>query len=129
MTHIFIVSIKDKRMGLYHATASYVSKRKNFVEHDKKKPPDVKSNKNGKTERICLVLLHAKSAITKNVKLTTLPHVKSDVKWIECVKTLPHTKSDIKTATMMKNSATASSSSPCPSSPEAMIPKNISHGH
>ena len=29
----------------------------------------------------------------------------------------------------MKNNATASSSSPCPSSPEAMTPKSTYHGH
>ena len=105
-----------------------MSKRKKFAKHDKKKPPDVKSNKKGETGLICLNLL-AKTAIMKHVKSKTLPHVKSDTKRIECLKTLSHAKSDIKTATMMKNSATASSSSPCPSSLEATIPRNISHGH
>ena len=35
----------------------------------------------------------------------------------------------VPTVTKMMSSALASSSSPCPSSPEAPIPKNISLGH
>ena len=104
-----VVKLKLKRLKTHYeipleplpnAVVKYMSKKKLFGKHDKKKPLDVKSNKKGETKRICLVL-----------------HDKNNTG-----------KSDIKTATMMKKSATASSSSPCPSSPEAMIPKNISHG-
>ena len=46
------------------------------------------------------------------------------------MKTLLHAKSDIIIATItMKSTAMASSSSTCLSSPEAPIPKTISHGH
>jgi hypothetical protein len=54
-------------------------------------------------------ILHAKS----NLRLTIL-HVKG------IITPDPNT---------MKSNAMASSSSPCPSSPEAMIPKSIFHGH
>ena len=40
-----------------------------------------------------------------------------------------HGKSDITNGDMMRNNVSASSSSPCPSSTAATIPKNISHGH
>ena len=98
--------------SLKSATAKCENKRKLFFVRYKKRSRIVKNNKKGATKRIFLVLLQDK----KNTK------------WNKYFKTPLHGKSDIKTATMMKNSATASSSSPCPSFPEAMIPKNISHG-
>ena len=96
-----------------------MNKRKHFVKHDKAKPADVKSNKKGETRHICLDLLYAKSTTTTKILL----HVKSDNKWMECLKILLHAKSDINIITMMKNSATASSNSPCPGSLESNDPK------
>ena len=113
---------------LKSATAKCENKRKLFVARYKKKPRDAKSNKKGATKRISLVLLQDKSDTKWNKCFKTLLHAKSDISRNEHLRTFLHSKSDIKTATSMKNSATASSSSPCPSSPEAMIPKSISHG-
>ncbi|XP_045090331.1 uncharacterized protein [Aegilops tauschii subsp. strangulata] len=90
-------------------TAKCVNKRKHSVKHDKKKPPDAKSNKKGETKRICLVLLD-KNDTKWNKCLKTLLHAKGDITRNEHLKTFLHGKSDIKTTTMMKNSATASSS-------------------
>ena len=98
------------------------------VSRDKKKLPDAKSNKKGVTKRTSLVLLQDKNVTKRNKCFKTLLHAKSDISRNEHLRTFLHGKSDIKTATSMKNSSTASSSSPCPSSSEAMIPKSISHG-
>ena len=113
---------------LKSATAKCENKRKLFVARYKKKPPDAKSNKKGATKRTFLALLQDKSDTKWNKCFKTLLHAKSDIMRNEHLRTFQG-KSDITTAIKMKNSATASSSSPCQSSPEAMIPKNISLGH
>ena len=113
---------------LPNAVGKHEKKTKLFIERYKKKPRDAKSNKKGATKRISLVLLHGKNDIKRIKCFKTLLHAKSDISRNEHLRIFLHGKSEIKTATSMKNSATASSSSPCPSSLEAMIPKSISHG-
>ena len=109
-------------------TTRSVNKKMHFVKHDKKKPLDLKSNKKEETEGIFLVLLHDKNVTKWNKCFKTLLHAKSDNLRNEHSRTSLHSKGNIKTATMMKNSATESSSSPSPSSLEATISKSISHG-
>ena len=110
------------------ATTKCENKRKLLFGRYKKKPRIAKSNKKGGIKHIFLVLLHDKND-TKRIKSSkTLLHAKSDKLRSDHSRTFQHDKGIIKTTTMMKNSTTASSSSPCPSSPEAMIPKSISHG-
>ncbi|XP_073363152.1 uncharacterized protein [Aegilops tauschii subsp. strangulata] len=77
---------------LPNADGKHVSKMKLSVARYKKKSRIAKNNKKGGTSSIFLVLLHGKN----------------DTKRIKCFKTLLHGKSDIKTATLMKNSTTAS---------------------
>ena len=113
---------------LKSATAKCKNKGKLFDARYKKKPPDAKNNKKGATKRTFLALLQDKSDTKWNKCFKTLLHAKSDIMRNEHLRTF-RDKSDITTAIKMKNSATASSSSPCQSSPEAMIPKNISLGH
>ena len=110
------------------ATAKCENKRKLFVARYKKKTPDAKSNKKGATKRTFLALLQDKRDTKWNKCFKTLLHAKSDITRNEHLRTFQG-KSDITTAIKMKNSATASSSSPCQSSTEAMFPKNISLGH
>ena len=59
-----------------------------------------------------------------NTRLTTL-RVKSTTSWT----IIYNMGVIIPDPNTMKSNATASSSSPCPSSTEAMIPKNTFHGH
>ena len=113
---------------LKSTTAKCENKRKLFIARYKRKPPDAKNNKKGATKRTFLALLQDKSDTKWNKCFKTLLHAKSNIMRNEHLRTFQG-KSDITTAIKMKNSATASSSSPCQSSPEAMIPKNISLGN
>ena len=94
-----------------NAGVKCVNKRKHFTKNDKMKPLDMKRKNKEETRNIWLDPIG--DSIKRSVTLKTFPHTKCDT-------TLVH---------MMKKYATTSSSSPCPSSPEASIPKNISHGH
>ena len=113
---------------LKSATAKCENKRKLFVGRSKKKPRIAKNNKKGATKRLFLAPLHDTNDTKWTKCFKTLSHAKSDILRNEYSRTFHHGKSDINNATMMKNFATASSSSPCPSSSEAMIPKDTSHG-
>jgi hypothetical protein len=97
----------------------HVSSKRTTSECMNKRKPSGKSNK-------MLALRSNKNGGTGHESLGL--HAKH-IKQRERLRTLLHAKSDIAIVTMMKNNATASSSSPYPSSPEAPIPKNISHGH
>ena len=110
------------------ATAKCENKRKLFVARYKKKPQDAKSNKKGAIKRTFLALLQDKRDTKWNKFFKTLLHAKSDITKNEHLRTFQG-KSDMTTTIKMKHSATARSSSPCQSSSEAMIPKNISLGH
>ena len=113
---------------LKSATAKCENKRKLFIGRSKKKPRIAKNNKKGATKCTFLALLQDKSDTKWNKCFKTLLHAKSDIMRNEHLRTFQG-KRNITTAIKMKNSATASSSSPCQSSPKAMIPKNISLGH
>ena len=113
---------------LKSATAKCVNKRKLFVGRSKKRPRIMKNNKKGATKHVFFILLHDKSDTKWNKFFMTLLCAKSDNMMNEHSRTSLHDKGYITTVTMMKNYATESSSSPCPSSPEATIPKSITHG-
>ena len=95
---------------------------------NKKKHPDAKSNKKGAIKRTFLALLQDKSDTKWNKCFKTLLHAKSDIMRNEHSRTFQG-KSDIATAIKMKSNAMENSNSQCPSSMEAMIRKNTSHGH
>ena len=82
---------------LKSATAKCVNQRKHFTKHDKKKPPDAKSNKKGATKHTFLALLQDKSDTKWNKCFKTLLHAKSDIMRNEHLRTFLHGKSAIKT--------------------------------
>ena len=95
-----------------------------------------KKSKRGTTNRVCnvklhkllhkLVKLHLNLKFNKSKLIMDFLHAKSNMRMITL-----HVKGVIITIAnnTMKSNAMASSNSQCPSSMEAMIPKNTSHGH
>ena len=96
----------------------------------------MKKSKSETTNQECIVkflkLLHKLEKLLQNLNIkkskTTMKilHPKSNMRLI-----ILHVKGVIITLdpNTMKRNATASSSSPCPSSMEAMIPQSTYHGH
>ena len=101
-----------------------------------KRKPFEKKSKRGTTNRVCnvklhkvlhkLVKLHFNLKFNKSKLIMDFLHAKSNMRMITL-----HVKGVIITIAnnTMKSNAMASSSSQCPSSMEAMIPKSTSHGH
>ena len=101
-----------------------------------KRKPFEKKSKRGTTNHVCnvkflkllhkLVKLHLNLKFNKSKLIMDFLHAKSNMRMITL-----HVKGVIITIAnnTMKSNAMASSNSQCPSSMEAMIPKNTSHGH
>ena len=101
-----------------------------------KRKPFEKKSKRGTTNRVCnvkflkllhkLVKLHLNLKFNKSKLIMDFLHAKSNMRMITL-----HDKGVIITIAnnTMKSNTTASSNSQCPSSMEAMIRKNTSHGH
>ena len=101
-----------------------------------KRKPFEKKSKRGTTNRVCnvklhkvlhkLVKLHLNLKFNKSKLIMDFLHAKSNMRMITL-----HVKGVIITIAnnIMKRNAMASSNSQCPSSMEAMIRKNTSHGH
>ena len=101
-----------------------------------KRKPFEKKSKRGTTNRVCNIklhnLLHKLGKLHLNLKfnkrklIMDFLHAKSNMRMITL-----HVKGVIITIAnnIMKSNAMASSNSQCPSSMEALIPKNTSHGH
>ena len=101
-----------------------------------KRKPFEKKSMRGTIDRTCnvkplkllhkLVKLHLNLKVNKSKLIMDFLHAKSNMRMITL-----HVKGFINTIAnnTMKSDAMASSNSQCPSSMEAMIPKNTSHGH
>ena len=101
-----------------------------------KRKPFEKKSKRGTTNRVCNVKLHkplhklvkllANLKFNKSKLIMDFIHAKSNMRMITL-----HVKGVIVTIAnnIMKSNAMESSNSQCPSSMEAIIPKNTSHGH
>ena len=101
-----------------------------------KRKPFEKKSKRGTTKRVCnikllkplhkLVKLHFNLKFNKSKLIMEFIRTKSNMRM-----TILHDKGVIITIAnnTMKSNTMASSNSQCPSSMEAMIPKNTSHGH
>jgi hypothetical protein len=95
------------------ATVVCVNKKKRYDMHNETKKLTLRSAKKEEIELGFHLQDHRAKQIERSMRMTIHHHGKIYL-----------TNDD-----MMRNNVLASSSSPCPSSTAATIPKNISHGH